>query len=213
MEKQQIVNTVGDEYNQGVVQTFNERYEGVKGSPFLYDQWIRGRITVRNGHTFENLKVKYDLYHDEIRVKRQDGAIVIPEKSSVQWFTLDSTTTRVRRFVRVDYLENYRKFPYNHFAEVLYEGKSTLLALYNKSLIRADYRGAYNANRPYDKFSEVAISYYLIAPNGKVSLLKPNVKYLRRLLKNKDEKVDELLTNGTFEKPQDLVQLITLYDQ
>ena len=38
-ERQQIVNEVGKNFSQASVQTFDERYEGVKGSPLLLDQW------------------------------------------------------------------------------------------------------------------------------------------------------------------------------
>ena len=216
IEKQQIVNAVGNEYQQGTVQTFNERYEGVRGSPFLSDRWVDGKVYMRNGHVFDELKIKYDLYRDEITVKRKDGAEVIPEKSRVQRFVLGPTSASDSvRFVRIDYLSNNRKFPPNHFAEILYEGQSTLLAVHHKKLIRADYRGAYHADRPYDMFGDVMTEYYFVASDGHSDKLKPNLKHITRLLKDKKDAMKQFVAKEgiDFEQPGDLVRLIRYYDQ
>lgn len=217
LEKQQIVNTVGNEYNQGAVQTFNERYEGIKGSPFLTDQWTDGEVQMRNGKVFDDVRIKYDLYRDEITVKRRDGAEVIPDKTTIRQFSLklDSQSVAPRRFVRFDDRADHRKFPYTHFAEVLYEGKSTLRAIYRRKFIKADYRRAYHANRPYDQFSEPTTTYYFTNAKGQTRPLKPQRKSVLRLLKDKKSQVSKFVDNRQidFENPDDLVRLIQYYDQ
>ena len=148
-EKQQMVDAVGNPNNLGSVQTFDERYEGVKGNPFLSDQWMRGEVHMMNGKVFNDLLIKYDAYQDEAVVKCRDGAKVVPDKNTIRSFLLDGAQREPKRqFVRIDYLKNDRKFPPNHFAEVLYQGKSTLLALYSKKLIAANYRGGVPCQSP-----------------------------------------------------------------
>ena len=215
-EKQQIVNTIGNEATSGSVQTFNERYEGTKGSPFWSDEWTDGEVRMDNGKVFDHLRIKYDLYQDEITVKRRDGAEVIPDKNTVASFRLDATQSEdARRFVRVDYLKNYQKFPHNHFAEVLYEGEATLLVVRQKKLIRADYRGAYHANRPYDTFGKVMTQYYWIDPKGRAHELKSNRKSVVRLFRDKKQLVSTFMEENTIDldNAHDLVQLVQYYDQ
>jgi hypothetical protein len=120
----------------------------------------------------------------------------------------------------VDYLPNYRKFPPNHFAQVLYGSltdptTSTLLAVHNKKLIKANFEGAYSANRPYDEFSQTMISYYLVKPDGRSYQLKPTIKSIRRLLGDKKAAISAFLDKQTInpENPDDLAQLIEYYDQ
>ena len=215
-EKQQIVDAIGKNYNSGSVQTFNERYEGVKGSPFLSDEWMDGEVRLTNGQKFDDLQLKYDVYRDEIIVRRRDGAEVIPDKHTIVSFLLTTTEeASVRRFLRVDYLANSHKYPNNHFSEVLHEGTSTLLATRHKKLIRADYRGAYHANRPYDRFGDVMTQYYWINPRGQASGLKPTSKSILRLFNDKKQRIKTYLENHPvdFANEQEVVQLVQYYDQ
>lgn len=220
-ERQQILNEVGKDFNQGAVQTFDERYEGVKGTPFLVDQWSPGKVTMRNGKVYTSVALKYDLYRDEIVVKHPYDHAVIPDKRTITQFSLSAEHTNDSSyFILVDYLPDSRKFPPNHFAQVLYgslsdPGTSTLLAVHNRKLIKADYQGGYSANRPYDEFSEIMTSYYLIKPNGQSYRLKPTIKSIRRLLKDKKVVVNDFLANESIspDDPSDLVRLVSYYDQ
>lgn len=220
-EKQQIINEVGKNFNQGAVQTFDERYEGIQGTPFLSDQWTPGKVTMRNGKVFTKVQLKYDLYRDEIVVKHPYDHAVIPDKRTITQFSIDAQQNEDSLFfIRVDYLPNFRNFPPNRFAQVLYGSlstpdASTLLALHTKKLIKADYQGGYNANRRYDEFSHVMTSYYLVKPNGQVYRFKPTLKTIRGLLKDKKGVIDQFLADETInpEDPRDLARLIRHYDQ
>ena len=220
-ERQQIVEEVGRNFSQNAVQTFDERYEGVQGTPFLLDQWTLGRVAQRDGKAFTNVQLKYDLYRDEIVVKHPYDHAVIPEKHTVTEFSLrGESDADSLHFILVDYLPNYRKFPPNHFAQVLYGGlqdskTSTLLAVHEKKLIKADFQGAYSADRRYDEFSEIMTSYYLIKPDGQTDRFKPTTGSVRRLLKDKKGAVSKYLADETvnLEDPHELARLIEHYDQ
>ena len=214
-EKQQIVNTLGNPNQQGSLQTFDERYKRIRGNPFLSERRVDGKVRMRNGHVFDELQIKYDLYRDQLVVKRRDGAEVIPEKARIQEFVLTPRAKDSLHFIRIDYLSNYRKFPTNQFAQVLYEGESALLAVHRKKLIKADYQGAYRDNCPYDLFGEAMATYHFIDSDGKAAKLKPSHKHITRLLKNKIKVVNRSVTEEgiDFEDSHDLVRLIRYYDQ
>ena len=220
-ERQQIVNEVGKNFSQASVQTFDERYEGVKGSPLLLDQWAPGKVTLRDGKVFANVELKYDLYRDELVVKHPYDHAVIPDKHTIARFSLRAEQPNDSlNFIQVDYLPNYRNFPPNHFAQVLYGNlsdptTSTLLAVHDKKLIKANFEGAYSANRPYDEFSQTMTSYYLVKPDGRSYKLKPKIKSIRRLLSDKKAAVSAFLDKESInpENPNDLAQLVKYYDQ
>ena len=220
-ERQQILNEVGRDFNQGAVQTFDERYEGVQGTPLLFEQWTPGKVITRDGQVFANAQLKYDLYQDEIVVKHPYDHAVIPDKRTIDRFSMAAAPSGDSlHFIRVDYLPDNRKFPPNQFAQVLYgslsdRDSSTLLAVHTKKLIKANYEGAYSANRPYDEFGQTMTSYYLVKPNGKSYRFKPTVKSVRRLLKDKKGAVNQFLTEETIDpnNPHDLVRLVKHYDQ
>lgn len=220
-ERQQILDEVGKSNNQSAVQTFDDRYEGVRGTPFLSDRWASGTVMLRTGKVHDKVQLKYDVYQDELVVKHPYDRAVTPDKRTITRFTLDSAQTGDSlHFVFVDYLPNSRSFPTNRFAQVLYgsftdSNTSTLLATHTKKLIKADYQGAYSADRRYDAFGPVMTSYYLIKPNGQTERFKPTKRAVRRLLKDKRKAIDEFMTVETIdpENPKDLARLIEYYDQ
>ncbi|MGB3852252.1 MAG: hypothetical protein WA958_19970 [Tunicatimonas sp.] len=220
-ERQQILDGVGNNNSQAAVQTFDERYEGVRGTPFLSDQWAAGTVTLRDGKVHDKVQLKYDAYQDELVVKHPYDRAVIPDKLTITQFVLDSAQTGDSlHFVFVSYLPNNRKFPSNHFAQVLYGSftdsqNSTLLATHTRKLIKADYEGAYSADRRYDAFGPIMTSYYLIKPNGQTERFKPTQRAVRRLFKDKKKAIDEFMTVEAInpEYPSDLVRLIEYYDQ
>jgi hypothetical protein len=220
-ERQQILNEVGKSNNQSAVQTFDDRYEGVRGTPFLSDRWASGTVKLRNGKVHDKVQLKYDVYQDELVVKHPYDRAVIPDKLTITQFVLDSAQSGDSlHFILVRYLPNSRKFPSNHFAQVLYGSlsdsqTSALLATHTRKLIKADYQGAYSADRRYDVFGPVMTSYYLVKPNGQTDRFKPTRRAVRQLLKDKKKAIDEFMTVEAIdpENPDDLARLIEYYDQ
>ncbi|MEM8565709.1 MAG: hypothetical protein AAGF85_04570, partial [Bacteroidota bacterium] len=59
----------------GVVRTFDNRYEGVKGTPYLFEHWKSGVLYLRNGSTIEFSKGNYNKFEDEFIFIESDRVI------------------------------------------------------------------------------------------------------------------------------------------
>ena len=52
--------------------TFNsEKYSGIKGSPFLCDNWMAGSITIEKS-IYNKVELKFDAYSNKIYFNKND---------------------------------------------------------------------------------------------------------------------------------------------
>ena len=60
IEGQENLNLLGSGSNGSMVRTFDDRYEGVRGSPFFIEEWAEGEIRGSNGKIYTDLQLKYN---------------------------------------------------------------------------------------------------------------------------------------------------------
>lgn len=214
--KQQSLHALGTYGNQGAIQTFNNRYEGVKGTPYFFEEWTRGRVLFRDGTVYDDIPLRYDVHNDQLIAQRSKESIVIVFKTLVQEFSLGKPENEIfLKFTKAAYLEDLKHMFPNHYVRVMYKGATSLYAVYWKSLIRADYRRAYNAGRPYDAFAELKAKYYITLPGGETVLAKPRKNALARIFKDHRKKVKSFIeeNNLVLDHGTDLIKIIAYYDQ
>jgi hypothetical protein len=139
----------------------------VIGDPYLLSNaFLTGSLTI-SGRTFTPLRMKYNLFEDEIHVPAPGGEIIQVNREMIDSFSL-SFDGRIYRFlsIPVDSVEGLKGY-----VRVLYSGKAALYVKYVKKIKRSDFE-----SRP-DKYYQVTRIYgvkdkqsYLIA--GKSDLLK-----------------------------------------
>jgi len=103
-------------------------YTNVKGDQFLFSKdYLPGSLTI-NGKIFNNLRINFDIYNDEITTPKNDGTILQLNKEMVDSFTLVyEFKTYSFRNTQADSLPAIKGF-----VNVLYKGKSALYVKYKK---------------------------------------------------------------------------------
>ena len=105
-------------------------YHRIKGDQFLFsDYFLPGTISI-NGQTFKNLKIRYDIYSDEIMIPVNLEEILQVNKEMVDSFTINSEN-KDYRFIRV---EDEALKDIKGYINVLYIGKSALYVKYKKDI-------------------------------------------------------------------------------
>ena len=193
------------------VLVYNNSYEGVEGSPFLFDFWALGEITLTSSIHFDSLRIKYNIVDDNIFVQNDLGKIIIPVKSLVQSFIIIDSLGNDYKFIKMPLISEKENAITKHgFFELLFDGKVKLLAQRKKYLKEADYQGAYSANRPYDEFRSQPPIYYWVNTSGVAVKLKKGKKGVLARLEN-----NEVLANYVkkehldLKKEHDLIILIS----
>jgi hypothetical protein len=110
---------------------WKNKYHRIDGDQFLFSNiFLPGSVTI-NGHTFNNLRIKYDIFSDEIITPLNLDEIVQLNKELVDSFSLNVEDV-VYRFVKVP--DDTLKI-LNGYVNVIYKGASSVYVKYIK-LIR-----------------------------------------------------------------------------
>lgn len=132
------------------VQTFDNRYEGIKGSPYVFEDFLKGTVTI-NKVVYDELYLNIDAYNNIVLFKRnpsdQEKAF---NNSKIEKFTVERENGTVKQFELI--LNETREYT---ICEILFSGKSKHYKTYSKTIIKADYQGAYSSNKRYDEFDEI----------------------------------------------------------
>jgi hypothetical protein len=177
-------------------------YPRVYGTQFLFStEFLQADISVK-GRTFRDIRVKYDIFRDELLAETGNGTIIQMNKEIVDSFSL-KYHDMTYYFIRIDSTGDF-----NGYVNVLYSGESSMYVTYKKliELLAID--------RKQDRFYEKRKMYLVrdgIAEqfSGRADLLK--------LFGERKKEVKELIRKNQLqtrrENPQSFVAVIKLYDR
>ncbi len=182
---------------------WKNKYRWVDGAQFLFsDFFLPGTISM-NSKTFKNVRIKYDIFSDEIITPVNDQDILQLNKEMVDSFTVqyEHKTYRFTN-IRIDTLKGF-----TGYFNVLYNGRSSFCVKYHKSI------SSFDTSKSEGQFTQA----------HKMFLVKDNVIYpirnkkdlLTELKANKEQirnfiKKNKLKISG--ESPESFVPVIRFYD-
>jgi hypothetical protein len=159
-----------------MVRLFDSRYEGIRGNPFVLPYWCSTEIVFKDGRRFKEVPLKYDVYQNQIVIKRPQGDSVILNPAPISHFTLqDVVTGKAYLFKKIPLPPSDQGRLNNRFLQVIQEGNTSLVVSRGKSIVKADYKGAYNSGRAYDELIDDT-HYYLLHPDGSMVGIRLNRK-------------------------------------
>lgn len=150
--------------------TFDNRYEGVEGFPTLVKDFVRGRIKMNKDQVLKTDYINYDVFNDEVFVFKS-GKELIVSRTNVQSFEMD-VNGEILTFSKQKNSEGEIGY-----YQVLVQGEFSLFIKHKKIFRKADYQGAYSANRTKDEFTDEQKFYWakddldLVKLKNKKSLL------------------------------------------
>jgi len=138
--KQDTVSPSQELYNGRV---WRNTYTGIRNDPFLFSKdFIPGSVII-NGRTFNNVKLLYEIFKDEILTLTGRNIIIQLNKEMINRFTL--------RYANRDYLfvkaEVGDKSLPEGYSNALYEGRTGVYVKYRKVIDPRSVEGKYDAFR------------------------------------------------------------------
>ncbi|KAA3438136.1 hypothetical protein [Rufibacter hautae] len=203
------------------VRVFDNRYEGVKGSPYFLESWAPGEIEIKANNTgktevIKDLKLKYDVFSNLL------VAVIPQSKDTLQIgtqpvisFRLDVPTGDNKlEFRRIKEARELDPALSDAFFAVLYDsqnGKATVLKRIAKKKIEANFKGPYSAGQNYDEIVDET-SYYVVA-NGKMKKVKLNRKSLLEAFPEKADQIKSFISSQklAMSSEADLIKAVTYY--
>lgn len=143
------------------VTEFDNRYEGVKGTPFIYDDWSEGSLLLNDSAKVTSpMLYKFDVVNNELWVKMKNAPERILFSKEILSFDLLRPTGQVTKFKKVKLPESLER---HHFAVSVFEGSKISLIRDVKKIFRKSNlqdRGIVTTGNAYDWFDEVS-NYYV----------------------------------------------------
>ncbi len=169
--------------------SFDNRYQGVKGEPTIFAQFVEGTVNLTNGTVEKNQKLNFDSYTGELLVDHKKlKRIMIVSPNMVNSFTLiEPVNERELSFVKL------KEDGKSVFYERLFEGKTSLYKKYGKKIDKAVIGGAYNTTgRNYDEFTD-ANKYFIKKGEGELVAVRPQKKDLEVFFSDRASQFKEYL--------------------
>ncbi len=198
-----------------MVTTFDNRYEGVRGTPLLYQDWTEGYVLFKDKKEQETrtFKMNIDMFEHVLHVVLFDGKIgSLPSKfvGSVHFKTEEGTEKVFKPMLRKDIEgSNYSGLGYY---EVIHEGDIILVKQYRKTFKEADYKGAYSADIRYDEYKDEE-RYFISLDGQKFEKVRLKSKQLESVLSQYDLKSISRKEKLNLSKEEDVKKLLSILEK
>jgi hypothetical protein len=183
--------------NGNTMITFNERYDGVEGNRFFFDDdYHKGELWMTNNrHYTDQYKYKFDQLAGTVQVQQANGKEIllnIEEIITFQMFIDDKSVT----FFKTK-LPNADS---SAIVQVIYwSPKMALLRDIKKKLVRQRESNAYSSGKVFDKIVS-DYQYYFSKKDGAIVQIKPTKKGLLKVLPEKEAEIEQLFKTKKYER-------------
>ncbi len=178
-------------------------YFKIEGDPFLFsNEFLPGTVTI-SGKIFNNIKIRYDIYNDQILILTDKMVILQLNKEMVDGFT----------FKFSDVIYNFKKIeetdinPVSGYVNVVYDRISTLFLKYKKEI------DASKSDNLYGAFYQLRRLY--VIKDGAIHLITGRSDFLR-LLQDKKQLVRNFIKEGKIKvskmNPGSFATVLEFYD-
>ncbi len=178
----------------------------IQGSPFLFDEFIPGKVVIKNDKPFM-ASLRYNAYQDEIQMKD-------PQNNTIALLKRDYIKVQIRndRF-HVMSFELADGSAKQGYLISLNEGKVSLFKRYKKIFIEGqEATSSYGSDKPAKLEEEV--TYFLKKEDGVARELKLKKKELLNMLSDKESDLKAYISENKLKlkSAEEVVQLLNYYN-
>ena len=181
--------------------------DDVEGVAYLDTNFTDGAVVLNTGAKYSDIPLRYNVYNDLIEFKNPKGKVFnINDPSSIDELTIGSS-----KFIYVNFIHSNKE---KHlFAEVLSEGKASLLKHHRLSLQPAKQAETHRAAQP-PKFVKIPSEYLIKKEGGNVQLVK-NKKELLLMLTDRSKEINDMIAREklSVKEESDLKRIVDFYNQ
>jgi hypothetical protein len=183
---------------------WENKYHRVSEDQFLFsDFFLPGTISI-NSMICKNLRIRYDIYSDEIMTPLDQKEILQLNKEMVDSFTF-SFENKAYHFINIKD-ESFKGF--TGYVNVLYNGESSLYVKYRKEILLSG-ANEYNIGR----FYQTSLIYFV--KDNIVNIIKSK-NDLYKILNEQKTQIRNFITNNKLKVskkiPESFVPVIRYYD-
>lgn len=192
---------------QDQVNTDKDPYAGVKGHPYLVDEWMKGTIKFNSGRVLDQFKLKFDIARNVLLLQYQGSAFTAEAK--VIAFTM--YTKSKKGADSIVFRRGFPQFEENAadvFYHVLCDGNTKLLK-YPKKVISEEKKLLAATNRSFEQ----QVSFYLFKDGVMVRISED--KPLLSALSDKSEELKKFVAEKELKlrSEEDYLLVVNRYNE
>jgi hypothetical protein len=136
----------------GTIETFDTRYQGLKGSQYLYNEWKKGAVMILGYDKPSIAFMNLDCINDQLIFRHQDGEASAFSRELVSSFAIQDSSMNDQLAYFLAIPDKKGKTEYH---QVLYSKGILILQHHRRILRKADYQRAYNPDVRYDEYVRI----------------------------------------------------------
>ena len=183
---------------------FDNRYEGVKGTPRLLDTLLTSFVQVQGQDYRIEILSDIDVVNNALVYQHPRTKLLYTISADVitelvydkEGKSLVFRTTTGKKFDR--------EMKESKFYQVLKDNDYQFIKMPIKTFVEANYKGAYSADRRYDEYVPDS-RYYIMGTDDTFHQVKLTRKSLSKLFPEKKKLIDESFAEDTDDDKEDLV--------
>ncbi len=190
---------------EGLYTNQNLKLSDIKGTPYLTEDFVPGKLSTTDGLINENIPLRYNAYSDDLEFKKGNEIYIVDPKSIVKKAEFGGTV-----FGYSSYL--YGGKILTGFFKILAEGKARLMARYVIVFLDKEEQKAYAEPKPA-RFDEARKEYYISIDEDPAKLFTSK-KGLLDLLGDKKKEVENYFSKNklTAKGEEQYIKIVSYYN-
>ena len=171
--------------NSNMVRSFDNRHKDVRGFPTISKSFYPGQVFLESGATVKEDSINFDVFHNDVLVKKGKGIIMVVTKAMVTGFSMKLPDSE-KKFTKI-------RDPQGNdlFFEVLAAGKLSLYKRTTKTISGPGVDDGYSTGRQYSLYVQSAKIFIQKENEGLVEL--KNKKVLLSQFPEKEEAINNFM--------------------
>lgn len=172
------------------------KYEDVKGSPYLSDNWALGKVTTKSGKHYADVPLKYNVMDDKLIFKHENG--------NPMYFVEPVTAFELNNIISgtsakfVNGLPGTDHYNASSYYEVIFSGQVSLFKKIGKVITESKEYGSAITNKSFNTTSN-----YFVLSDDKFSKITPNKKTISILFPSKEQQLNDYLKKEKIDLKND----------
>jgi hypothetical protein len=183
---------------------FDNRYEGIKGSPRMLDTLLPSFLKIRGQDSYIQLLADIDLVKNTliyIHPTTKKLLAIPPDIISEIIIVKEGKELLFRTTVGKVFEKEMKP---QRFCQVLNDGQYQFIKIPIKIFVEADYKNAYSADRRYDEYQSNN-KYYLLSTNNIFHQIQLNKKSVIKLYPDKKALIEKSENEEAFPSKEDMI--------
>lgn len=204
-----IGNSTGD---KGIVRIFDNRYDGVVGSPFFAEKWLEGTIVLENNRTVGDLKLKYNMFEDELIMLMPKTGSIYVDREKVRSFSLLKDAGEILFFKKYHHPNQSEQ---SRYFRALCQGKMNLWEHTRVIFEKANFESGYSIDKKYDEFKQYPELYYTSASMSFPVKLKTSSTAFVKIFPEHQDLIREFIKRNMLDlrNPEIIISVFQYYEQ